>query len=175
MRTVNTMAVSGFALFGSLFAFFVPLIYDATLFKCSNPGMACFTPSGMESLGYLLFHWGGTYSFALGYATPPVDSMLTFGVLIVYALSLALICVGWFAPQVIEMSKKTRIGFTAFGAFVFALSVFFVVSLSAPFFVIALILAPTGIAMFVYGVHSLREAHLITSNEVDLTAITEKS
>lgn len=157
------MAAAAFASFGSLFVFFVPFIYDATLFQCSNPP-GFFFPScpelqsgaegGLRSLGSLLFHWGGTYHFGVGYVAPPIDN-LVFEALLVYALSLIVVCVGWLAPEIVGVSRVPRIGFAAFGAFVFVLSAFFVSSLNLPFAVLGLILAPTGGAMVAYGMRSL--------------------
>jgi len=155
------MAAAAFASFGSLFAFFVPFIYDATLFECSRPpgfltdqALCLGQQSGLQSLGSMLFHWGGTYHFGVGYLAPPVDN-LTFEVLLVYAVSLIVVCVGWLAPEMVGVSKVTRMGFIAFGAFVFVLSAFFVSSLNPPFAALGLILGPAGGAMTAYGMRSL--------------------
>ena len=153
MRAASVMAVGAVVLFGFLFAFFVPFIYNATMFQCSNPAMLCLgNPSGLKSSGYLLFHWGGTYSFELGYYAPTVGNLTTFGVLITYAFPLVVACVGLLGPEIVRLSKVTRIGFAAFGAFVFAMSILFVLSTIPTLVWLAIALVPTGGVMFAYGV-----------------------
>jgi hypothetical protein len=148
------MAVGAVVLFGFLFVFFAPFIYNATMFQCSNPAMACLSnPSGLKSLGYLLFHWGGTYSFELGYYAPPVGNLTTFGVLITYVFPLMVACVGLLGPKIVKLSKVTRIGFAVFGAFVFAMSILFVLSTIPTLVMLAIVLVPTGGVMFAYSVN----------------------
>jgi len=146
------MAVGAVVLFGFLFVFFVPFIYNATMFQCSNPAMVCLgNPSGLKSLGYLLFNWGGTYSFELGYNAPTVGNLTTFGVLITYAFPLVVACVGLLGPEIVRLSKVTRIGFAAFGAFVFAMSVPFILSSIPTLQLLGIALVPTGGVMFAYA------------------------
>ena len=146
------MAVGAVVLFGFLFVFFVPFVYNATMFQCSNPAMLCLgNPSGLKSLGYLFFHWGGTYSFELGYYAPTVGNLTTFGVLITYAFPLIVACVGLLGPEIVRLSRVTRIGFAAFGAFVFAMSVLFVLSTIPTLVLLGIALVPTGGVMFAYG------------------------
>ena len=82
-----------------MFVFFVPVLYDATMFACPYNGTLCLSdPSGLKSLGYWLLHWGATYGFELGYTAPLVDQLTTFGVLIGYAFPLGVACVDLLAP-----------------------------------------------------------------------------
>ncbi len=154
------MAVGAVVVFGFLFVFFVPIIYNATMFQCSNPGEACLTnPSGLMSLGYLFFHWGATYSLEPGwsgptggYFAPTVGNLTTFGVLITYVFPLVVACIGLLAPKIVRLSKVTRIGFVTFGAFVFGMSVLFVLSMIPTLLMLGIVLLPTGGAMFAYGI-----------------------
>jgi len=153
LRAATVMAVGAVVLFGFLFVFFVPIIYNATMFQCSNSAMVCLSnPSGLRSLGSLFFHWGGTYSFELGYYAPPVGNLTTFGVLITYAFPLIVACVGLLGPEIVRLSKVTRIGFAAFGAFVFAMSILFVLSTIPTLAWLAIALVPTGGVMFAYSI-----------------------
>jgi hypothetical protein len=150
------MAIGAAILFGLLFVFFVPFIYNATMFQCGNPAMACLgKPSGLKSLGYLIFNWGGTYSFELGYYAPPVGNLTTFGVLLTYAFPLIVACVGLLGPKIVRLSKVTRIGFATFGAFVFAMSILFVLSTIPTLVWLAIALLPAGGVMFAYSVNPM--------------------
>jgi hypothetical protein len=121
-------------------------------------------------MGYILFHWGGVYSFGgafqqlWGYAflpeglfTLPDGSQLsTFGVLLSVALPITVTGVGFLAPEIVKKSRVTRAGFTAFGAFILALSVLMLISmltegLSLLPVVLGIILFPVGSVMVLYG------------------------
>jgi hypothetical protein len=172
---------SALALLGFLFVFFVPVIYDATMFQCSNPqlavepfsGYTCLTnPSGLKSIGYALFHWGAGYSFGGGgdpqlsgytflpdgyFPMPDGSRLSTFGVLLFLALPMTVAGLGLLGPEIVKKSKVTRAGFVIFGAFVFALAAL-VALFSSPFNLgLALlfggVLAPIGGVMVLYGLH----------------------
>ena len=166
---------SGLVLLGFLLVFFVPVIYDATMFQCTNPAFGCLSnPAGLKSIGYSLFHWGGAYSFGGGgdpqlsgytflpegyFAMPMPDgsSLSTFGVLLFLALPIAIGGLGLLGSEIVKKSKVTRAGFIIFGAFVFALAAL-VALFSTPFNLgLALlfggVLAPIGGLMVLYGLH----------------------
>lgn len=129
------------------------------MFQCSNSGEACLTnPSGLMSFGYLFFHWGATYSFEPGgpgptggYFAPTVGDLTTFAVLITYVFPLVVACIGLLAPKIVRLSKITRIGFVAFGAFVFAMSVLLVLSMIPTLLLLGIVLMTTSGAMLAYG------------------------
>ena len=158
---------------GFLFVFFVPVIYDATMFQCTNPQLACLSnPFGMKSIGYAIFHWGGAYSFGGGgdqqlsgytflpegyFKTPDSSGLTAFGVLLFLALPMTVSGLGLLGPEIVKKSKVTRAGFVVFGAFVFALAAL-VALFSTPFNLgLALlfggVLAPIGGLMVLYGLH----------------------
>ncbi|MBI3859204.1 MAG: hypothetical protein HY296_03045 [Thaumarchaeota archaeon] len=145
--------------FGFLVVFFVPILYDSTLFACRNPAEACPSdPSGLESLGFRLFHWGGTYSLNTGwsdptggYSAPVLDSLTSFGVLLTLAFPLIVACAVLLAPEIVKVSKIARVGFVMFGAFVVSLSTLFLFSMIPTLDLLGIALAPTGVWMLVYG------------------------
>lgn len=138
-------------LVGFLAVFFLPVVYDTNLYPCSGGLMCLSNPSGLKSLGYWLFGWGGTYSFELGYAAPPVGSLTTVGVLLFYVLPLVVACAVLVGPELVSMSKVTRTGFVAFGAFVFVMSVLFVLSMIPMVALLGIALALISGMMVVYG------------------------
>ena len=112
------------ALLGFLIFFFVPLVYDPKLFACYGWGGCLTNAAGLKSLGYWLFNWGGTYSFASGqgnsaqpgaYFAPPIGDLSTYGVLLYAAFPLVAAFIGLLAPEIMERSRAARIGFIAFG------------------------------------------------------------
>ncbi|MDV3278541.1 MAG: hypothetical protein LYZ69_08805 [Nitrososphaerales archaeon] len=159
-------------LLGFLFVFFVPLVYDATMFQCAESSFVCLTnPSGLKSLGYALFHWGGAYSFGeagdsqlLGYAFlpegyfsyPGTSGLTSFGVLLLVAFPITVACVGLLAPEIIRKSRVMRIGFVGLGAVVFVLHALFFLSMISEGFnltvaLLGAVLAATGGTMVLYG------------------------
>jgi hypothetical protein len=161
------------ALLGFVIVFFVPVIYDPTMFQCANPSFACLSdPSGLKSIGYTLFHWGGAYSFGgagvgeplRGYAflpdgyfaLPDGSRLTTFGVLLSVAFPAVVASVGLAAPEIVKKSLATRIAFTCFGGFIFALSLLMLVSmlsegLNSILAAFPVVLFPVGSSMVVYG------------------------
>jgi hypothetical protein len=134
-------------LFGFLLVFFVPMVYDSTMFQCSGPGFVCLTnQAGLKSIGYTLFHWGAAFSFGgagdpqlSGYsflpdgyfAMPDGGSLTAFGVLMLLALPVAVADIGLIAPELARKSRATRIGLAAFGAFILSLSILMFVSVAS--------------------------------------------
>lgn len=156
---------------GFLFIFFVPIVYDATMFQCRAGGLLCLTnPSGIKSIGYTFFHWGGAYSpggagdpqlagytfLPEGYFVLLGTNLTAFGVLLFVAFPIAIACVGLVAPEMVKKSRATRIGFILYGAFVFTLSLLMFLTMASEGFNAALttlgvVLLPMGMVMLVYG------------------------
>ena len=149
------------------------MVYVSNLFPSCFPSdaMSCLSnPSGLKSIGYTLVNWGGVYSFGgafqqlWGYAVlpegfftlPDGSQLSTFGVLLSVALPIAVAGVGFLGPEIVKKSRVTRAGFTAFGAFILALSVLLLISmltegLSLLPIVLGIILFPVGTVMVLYG------------------------
>lgn len=172
MNLRNIRLVVALIAFAFLFVFFVPLIYDATMLQCSYGAEACFSnPSGLKSLGYTIFHWGGAYSLGgagdpqvSGYAflpdgflaLPDGTHLTAYGVLLFVALPFFIGGIGLLAPEITRKSKLTRIGFTIFGAFVLILSVLMLFTMWSEGFnlalaTLAITLFPAGFVMTIYG------------------------
>jgi hypothetical protein len=153
MKWMGPRIALSLGLFALLFVFFIPIIYDPTMFRCTNGAFLCLTnPSGWKSLGFWLFHWGGAYSPGgagdpqlMGYAFLPGDyfrvpgwlngppwnggQMTAFGVVFSVAVPAFVAAIGLMGPEIIRRSRAARAGFTAFGAFVFALAALMYVSM----------------------------------------------
>jgi len=167
LRLKHLRLGAAIAILSFLLVLFVPIVYDARLFACQFPQAACLTnPSGLNSLGNWLFHWGATFSLetgwpgpTFGYSAPAVGSLTSFGVLLFFALPLVAASIGLLAPEVIRESRARRVGLTVFGAFVFVFSVFLLVStipaiasLGPAIGLSCLILIWEGGAMAFYGI-----------------------
>lgn len=141
------------AIAGVLAFFFIPFLYNATLFACPSPAYMCpSNPSGLESLGFWLFNWGSTYSYnsaSLSYIG--FGNLSLFGILFTYIFPADVACVGLLAPEIVGLSRLTRAGFVGFGAFVALFSVLNVFPLTIPFTQLGIILVPTGAYMVVFG------------------------
>jgi hypothetical protein len=156
LRLKHLRIGAAFALLGVMFISFVPVLYDPTMFACREPRTLCLSdPSGLKSLGYLLFQWGATYGFELGYSAPAIDQLTTFGVLIGYAFPLGVICLDLLSPELTRISKITRFLYIALGAFAVLTSVSLVFSREPSLSLVAVILAPTGVLMVAYGTRIL--------------------
>ena len=147
------------ALVGFLLVFFVPVVYDAGLIQCSDAFACPSNLAGLESIGVVLFGWGAVYGFAWGYSASMVywGSLTTLGVLLFLALPTGVAAVCCIAPEIVRKSLASRIGFTLFGGFAFALSVVIFASMLGEGFNLALaLLAVTlfsfGSTMVIYGV-----------------------
>lgn len=116
---------------GFLVFFFVPTVYNPTLFQCVNYGLsACPSPpSGLMSLSYAMFHWGSTYSLAswlsfgaygilpVGFfALPNGGELTTVGSLFLVALPVAIVGLGLLGPEIARKTRLGRAGFTLLGA-----------------------------------------------------------
>lgn len=161
-------------LLGFLLVFFLPLVPFTKAVTCNAPpgGFYFGCPpiptggsySGYHSIGYLLTGWGASYSGWLGgYVAPAVANgacpgcyLTAFGVLLAVALPLVVAIAVFLSPEIVGLSKVTRIGFIAFGAFVVALSALLLISMIGQgfqlvFALLGAVLVPTGSAMVVYG------------------------
>jgi len=146
-------------LVGFLFVFFVPVVYDATFIQCSDAFACPSNLAGLQSIGVALFGWGAVYGFAWGYSASMVywGSLTTLGVLLFLALPTGVAAVCCVAPEIVKKSLVSRIGFTLFGGFAFALSVLVFASMLGEGFSLALaalavILFSFGSTMVIYGV-----------------------
>jgi len=137
LRLSQLRVGAALALLGFLIFFFVPMVYDPKLFACYGWGGCMTNAAGLKSLGYWLFNWGGTYSFASGlgnsgqpggYFAPPIGNLSTYGVLLYAAFPLVATFVGLLAPEIMGRSKAARISFIVFGGFVLVFSAFLLVS-----------------------------------------------
>lgn len=155
MRRVGAAVIAGLLVF-----FFLPVVYNATLFACGNGAFACLTnPSGLESLGYWVFHVGVVYGLEpnVGFASIGFSNLgfggdlALFGVLLAYVFPSIVACVGLLAPEIVRLSKVTRVGFVGFGAFVALFSVLFVLTWTLPLAILGIILVPTGTYMVAFG------------------------
>ena len=123
--------------FGFVFFFFVPVVYDSTLFQCTYGLMGCLiNPSGYVSVSYAVLHWGGAYSSAgggdntlplvPGYVFLPADYfglpdgswLSSFFIVLNIAIPVAAAGVCLLAPEMVRWSRFTRIGFTIFASLV---------------------------------------------------------
>lgn len=165
-----------------LFVFFVPIIYDPTMFRCVSSSFLCLTnPSGWKSLGYWLVHWGAAYSpggagdpqltgytfLPAGYFSLPgwrygsgsSEAQLTaFGVLLFVALPAEVACIGLLALEVARRPHVARIRLAVFGASVLTLSALMYYSMVGRGFRPILTLlgwspGPAGAMMILYGPH----------------------
>ena len=134
---------------GFLAFYFVPAVYNPTLFQCAPmipAGGYAFDcpspPAGLMSLSYALFHWGSTYSLAswlsfgaynvlpVGFfALPDGGELTTVGSLFVIALPVAVIGLGLLGPEIARSTRLGRAGFTLLGVGVAVLSVAMFVSM----------------------------------------------
>ncbi len=137
MRLSRLRVGAALALLGFLIFFFVPMVYDPRLFACYGWGECMTNAAGLKSVGYWLFNWGGTYSFASGlgnsgqpggYFAPPMGDLSTYGVLLYAAFPLVAAFIGLLAPEIMGRSRTARIGFIVFGGFVLVFSAFLLVS-----------------------------------------------
>jgi len=155
LRRIGAAAIAGLLVF-----FFLPVVYNSTLFACGNGAVACLTnPSGLESLGYWAFHVGVVYGLepgvgfaSIGFSNLGFGGDLTlFGVLLAYVFPSIVACVGLIAPEIVRLSRVTRVGFVAFGLFVAALSAIFVLSWSLPLTGIGVVLLGASWYMVAFG------------------------
>jgi hypothetical protein len=117
-------------LFGFIFVFSVPIVYVARMFQCGGATMCLVNDSGLRSIGYALFGWGGTYSFGLGASSPlngyffptAADPWPIDGVLLMVFLPLMVVAAALLAPEIAKISRVTRLGLVGFGGFVTILS-----------------------------------------------------
>ena len=152
---------------GVLVFFFVPILYNPTLFACQSSTATCLSDSsGLESLGFLFFHFGAVYSFGGGWAGPTggyfaplVYNLTTFGVLLTFVAPSIVACVALLGPEIVRKSKFSRIGFTAFGASDFIFAVLMLASLVLQQYhdgLLALVGAfygVSGILILMHGLH----------------------
>ena len=161
------------AVISFLFVFFVPVIYDATMFQggCGG-GFACLAnPSGWKSIGYSLFQWGGAYSpggagdpQVGGYtflpdgffALPDGSGLTAFGVILFIAFPMVVTAVGCLAPELVKRSIVSRVVVVLFGGFVFALSLLMLASMATEGlyllpYVSGVLMLPSGILMTLFG------------------------
>jgi hypothetical protein len=146
-------------LVGFLLVFFVPVVYDAALIQCSDAFACPSNQAGLQSIGVVLFGWGAVYGFAWGYSASMAywGSFTTLGVLLFLALPAGLAAVCCAAPEIVRKSLASRIGFTLFGGFAFALSALMFASMLGGGFnlalaVLAVVLFSSGSNMVIYGV-----------------------
>lgn len=155
-------------LFGFLFVFFVPIIYDATLFKCADPrGLCLGDPSGLRSIGYTTFHWGGVYSFGGGgdpqlggyglrgsFISSNGDALSSFVTVIIFLLPLAVVNVGLLEPEVVKKFNVAAVGFVVLGLldFVLAVGSFSLAyqGLGLIFYLLGATISFTGVVMILY-------------------------
>jgi len=115
--------------------------------------------SGLQSIGYDLFNWGGTYSFGYGaYFLPTITIQLTdmsnFGVLLFLIFPLVVVSATLLAPEIVRISRVARFGLVGFGVFTITLSALVTAAaISQPFIpeIIFLPLAWVGGSIVVYG------------------------
>ena len=155
------------ALFGFLFLFFVPNIYDATMFQCEGQGGLCPTnPAGLKSIGYALFHWGGVYAFGdsqlSGYGFVPPGNFAyadgsiptTSAILFFFALPLAIAGAAMLEPEIVRMFRHAVIGFLVLGilAFIVAANSFALAyhGLGLAFDLLGVGMSLTALAMILY-------------------------
>jgi hypothetical protein len=163
LRPRDFRILASLVLLGFLVVFFVPILYNPTLFACTNPSALCLTnPSGLESIGFWLFHWGGTYSLEPGwsgptggYSSPVFDSLTFFDVILTYAFPLIVGSTALLAPEIVQISEIARIGFVSFGAFVFVSSILFLFSMIPTLVLTGIVLVLTAILMVAYGMRIL--------------------
>ena len=166
LRTARISAAV--VLFCFLVVFFIPFVYNATLFQCTNGNELCLiNPSGLESAGYVLFHWGAVYSFGgagdpqlHGYDFYPGFAMLTaFGVLLFVAFPIAAAGIGLMAPEIVRKSIAARIGFImtmgltlAFSGLLYASILGSVQNFDLQLAIPTLVLIPTAFLLVLYGI-----------------------
>lgn len=91
----------------ALFFYFVPVV-PATVFRCSL-GLLCLTNNGgLESLGYLVFHWGAFYSYEEGYFSPIASNVTAFGISFFVVLPFVLVSMLLMAPEIRHMAGRLR-------------------------------------------------------------------
>jgi hypothetical protein len=149
-------------LLGFIFVFFVPIVYATRMFQCGEAAMCLVNDSGLRSIGYVLFGWGGTYSFGLGASSPlngyfvptPADPWPVGGVLLMVFLPLMVAAAGLLAPEIARVSRVARFGLVGFGASVTTLSALAVATTTPGPFLAELIFLPmawAGGLIVLYG------------------------
>jgi hypothetical protein len=176
----NLRFIVAIALFGLLFLFFVPIVYDATMFQCANPRVLCpWNPSGLKSLGYTFFHWGGFYSFGgagdpqlSGYGFVPTGIFTyvngsiptTSAILFFLALPLAIAAAGLLEPEIVRKFRVAVIGFVILGLFALIVSAnffslaYYGYGLAFDLLGVALSLMGAGMILYMYSAGCFNQA-----------------
>ena len=109
-------------LLGFLFVFFVPVIYSSNLSGC-HPSVyelsaGCnmlSNPAGLKSIGTVLFGWGATYGFEMGYSTSTIQwtngVLAPFGVVLLLVPPIGIASILLLSPELfhaISSIKKLR-------------------------------------------------------------------
>ena len=76
MKGRTALAVT---LLGGLFLLFVPFVPNPNLLSCDYPLICPRYLGGLESLSYLIAHYGATYSFEFGYYSPGLSYLNSIG------------------------------------------------------------------------------------------------
>lgn len=164
-------------LLGLLFVFFLPIVYNSSMFQCGAGTVCLSNRSGLQSIGYALFNWGAIYSFGYGasspmngYFAPSLDGLTSWAVLLIVVFPVTVATVTLLAPEIVRISRVARFGLVAFGAFVAILSGLAVVTPAPQPSLIEIIFLPliwAGGLIVVYGARKWIFSPTVVNGMVD--------